>query len=132
MRSGRLRITAVLLWAVVTFFTPAGVSAQADRGRGPVGRPGGGTNSTIELPNPIDIADPRDLIGRVIGAALGIVGSIAFAIFLWGGFLWMTSGGSAEKIGKGKNVIAWAAIGLLVIFTSYTLVKFVLDAATKK
>ena len=87
---------------------------------------GGAAGHVIQLPNPISITDPRVLIGQIIGAALGIVGSIAFAMFLWGGFLWMTSAGNSEKVSKGKMVILWAAIGLAVIFTSYALVSYVL------
>jgi hypothetical protein len=38
----------------------------------------------------------------------------------------MTSGGSAEKIKKGRDIIIWSAIGLVVIFASYGLVRFLL------
>lgn len=75
--------------------------------------------------------DPAALVGGVIKAVLGIVGSIALLMFIYGGFLWLTSGGSTEKITKGKNVLTWAAIGLTVIFLSYTLVNFVIQGLTK-
>ncbi|MDO8559463.1 MAG: pilin [bacterium] len=82
----------------------------------------------VTLPNPIQISDPRVLIGRVISAVLGLVGSIALVIFMWGGFQWMTSAGNAEKVTKGKMAILWAALGLAVIFSSYALVRYALDA----
>jgi len=69
------------------------------------------------------------LIGQVIKAALGIVGSIALVMFIYGGFTWMTAAGNAEQITKGKNIIVWAAIGLVVIFASYSLVNFVIKDA---
>ncbi len=72
-----------------------------------------------------DAAIPT-LIGRIISAVLGIVGSIALLMFIYGGFMWLTSGGITEKITKGKQVLVWAAIGLVVIFLSYTLVNFVI------
>ena len=37
----------------------------------------------------------------------------------------MTAAGTAEKVEKGKQILLWATIGLIVIFTSYALVKFV-------
>ena len=74
--------------------------------------------------------DPRVLLGRIIGAALGVVGSIALAMFILGGFTWMTSSGNQEKVKKGKDMILWASIGLAVIFASYVMVKFVLYALT--
>ena len=89
------------------------------------------TNSgIIQLPNPINIKDPRDLLGRIIGAVLGLVGSIALVIFIWGGFLWMTSAGNPERVTKGKNAILWATFRLVLIFSSYILVKNVLTALT--
>ena len=38
----------------------------------------------------------------------------------------MTAAGTAEKVEKGKQILVWATIGLIVIFTSYALVRFVL------
>jgi hypothetical protein len=79
------------------------------------------------LNNPLgDITDPNILIGKVIRAVLGLVGSLALVMFIYGGFTWMTAAGSSEKVTKGKNIIIWATIGLIVIFSAYALVKFVL------
>ncbi len=82
------------------------------------------------LCNPLGTADLPSLIGRVISAVLGIVGSIALLMFIYGGFLWLTSAGSTERITKGKNVLVWATIGLAIIFLSYTLVGFVIKGIT--
>lgn len=79
---------------------------------------------------PGGICDPAKLIGGIIKAALGIVGSIALLMFLYGGFLWLTSAGNEQKITKGKSVIVWAVIGLAVIFLSYAAVGFVIGALT--
>lgn len=91
-----------------------------------------GAPSTIKLENPLGggtgvTSIPR-LIGNIIKTILTIVGALALAMFVYGGFTWMTSGGSSEKIQKGKNILMWAVIGLVVIFTSYTLVDFLLTA----
>jgi len=68
---------------------------------------------------------PQTLIGRIISAVLGLVGSLALLMFIYGGFTWMTAAGNSEKVEKGKQIILWAVIGLAVIFTSYAMVKFV-------
>jgi len=68
---------------------------------------------------------PQKLIGKVINAILGIVGSLALAMFIFGGFTWMTAAGNAEKVKKGKDILVWATLGLVIIFSSYALVKFV-------
>ena len=68
---------------------------------------------------------PQTLIGKIINAVLGIVGSIALVMVIYGGFIWMTAAGNQEKVTKGRDVLVWAAVGLFIIFSSYALVKFV-------
>ena len=86
--------------------------------------------ATGKLTNPLGTTDLQTLIGKVIKAVLGIVGSIALLMFIYGGFMWMTSSGNEQKISKGKNVLTWATIGLAIIFLSYTLVNFVIGGLT--
>ena len=82
------------------------------------------------LENPLGESDPRKIIGNVIRAMLGLTGSLALAVFIFGGFTWVTSAGSEEKIKKGKEMILWAALGLFIIFASYAMVRFVIGAVT--
>jgi len=78
------------------------------------------------LTNPLGAeVTPQIFIGKIIKAILGVVGSLALLMFIYGGFNWMTAAGSPEKVEKGKQILLWATIGLIVIFTSYALVKFV-------
>ena len=86
------------------------------------------TVKAIQLESPIEDTDIVPLIGRVIRTALGVVGAIALLMFVYGGLIWLTSGGTPDKIKKGMDVLLWAAIGLVVIFASYTLVDFVFTA----
>ncbi|MBI5072057.1 hypothetical protein HZB93_04205 [Candidatus Falkowbacteria bacterium] len=83
---------------------------------------------TYKIKSPIGEVTGPELIGRIIKTVLGVVGALALAMFVYGGFTWLTSAGSADKIKKGKDILIWATIGLIVIFTSYTLVDFVLRA----
>ena len=80
------------------------------------------------LDNPLGESNPNPqaLIGKIINAVLGIVGSLALAMFIYGGFTWMLAGGNSEAVTKGKNILVWATMGLVVIFTSYALVHFVI------
>ena len=81
-----------------------------------------GAGGKVSIHNPIDTNTPQELIGKVISAVLGISGSLALLMFIYGGFTWMLSGGNAEKVTKGKNTLVWASIGLIVIFSSYAMV----------
>ncbi len=81
---------------------------------------------TYQINSPIGEVTGPQLIGRIIKAILGLVGALALGMFVYGGFTWLTSAGSPDKIKKGKDILIWATIGLIVIFTSYTLVDFLL------
>lgn len=84
----------------------------------------------VALPNPLGITSIPSLIGRIIQGVTGVVGSIALAMFLYGGFLWLTSAGNNEKIKKGKEILVWAVLGLALIFSSYIIVNFVITGIT--
>jgi hypothetical protein len=80
------------------------------------------------LQNPLDGATVPIVIGRVIDAVLGLVGSLALIMFIYGGLIWMTATGNEQKVTKGKNTVLWAALGLVVVFSAYALVKFLFSA----
>lgn len=81
----------------------------------------------ICINNPLAADSPQALIGYVINNILGIVGSLALVMFIFGGIIWMTSSGSADKIKKGRDILIWSIIGLVVIFSAYALVRFVIQ-----
>lgn len=54
-------------------------------------------------------------VARII---FGISGSVALLMFVIGGFYYITSAGSDEKVKKGKEYIRNAVIGLIIILTS--------------
>ena len=81
-----------------------------------------------ELTNPLKVNSIPEFIGNIIKALLGLSGSIALLMFVWGGIQWLISGGKPEMIKKGKDTIIWAFLGLVVIFTAYTLVSVVVKA----
>ena len=56
---------------------------------------------------------------------LGIVGSLALLAFVAGGLMWMLSAGNPELVTRGKQTIIGAVIGLVVVFTSYTIIYFI-------
>jgi len=84
------------------------------------------------FPNPLGSGDItiQVLIGKIINATLGIVGSLALLMFIYGGFTWMMASGNQQAVQKGKDILTWATVGLVVIFASYALVNFVLVAMT--
>ena len=59
---------------------------------------------------------------------LGIVGSLALIMFIYGGFMFLISAGSADKITQAKKIIIAATIGLIIVFASYLIIKFVMSS----
>lgn len=85
--------------------------------------------TTVKLNNPLgDNTTVPVLIGKGIDAVLGVVGSLALIMFIYGGITWMTAAGNEQSVTKGRNILMWSALGLAVIFSSYALVKFVISA----
>lgn len=77
--------------------------------------PAGGLGSTIP-----------QIVGKIIQIFLGIIGSISLAMFVYGGFLIFTAMGSSSQIKTGQNTLVYATLGIIIVFTSYTILKFVL------
>ena len=90
------------------------------------------TSGTVSLANPLGEGKTNIpmLLGTIINSVLGIVGSLALVMFIYGGITWMLSAGNQEQVTKGKNILIWAAAGIVIIFISYALVRFVLTTIT--
>lgn len=106
------------LFAIIFAFNSSPVLAICQQGQ---------ANCATTLSNPLSVSTPQELIGKIINAVLGIVGSLALLMFVYGGLTWMTSSGSQEKVKKGRDIIVWSAIGLAIIFASYGLVRILLN-----
>ena len=90
------------------------------------------SGDAVQLTNPLTGNKNSDsipvLLGKIISYAMGIIGSLALFMFIYGGITWMLSGGNAEQVTKGKNIVIWAALGIALIFMAYALVRFVISA----
>lgn len=112
----------IIISIVCIFFASANsILAQNTGGNNPCT-----STSATCLANPLSVSSPQALIGKVINAVLGVVGSLALLMFVYGGLIWMTSSGNPEKIKQGRGIIVWAAIGLAIIFSSYALTRILI------
>ena len=71
--------------------------------------------------------DLRETIGQLINVALSLLGVIAVVIILAGGFKWMTSGGSEDKVGEARKMIFAGIIGLAVVLSAWAIALFVIN-----
>lgn len=68
------------------------------------------------------------MIARVIRAFFGLLGITAVCLIAYGGFTWMTAGGSDEKVDQAKKIMINGTIGLMVILSSFAIASFVVNA----
>lgn len=82
-----------------------------------------------EISNTIALSatDPRVIIARIINITLLFLGVIAVGLIVYAGFLWMTSGGSEDKIDDAKKILRNAIIGLAIILSSWGIASFILS-----
>lgn len=74
------------------------------------------------------VGSPKPILqiaGELIKAVLGLVGVIMLVLVLYAGFLWMTSQGEEAKVKRAKAILTNAIIGLVVIFSAYSITSYV-------
>ena len=87
------------------------------------------TSGDTSIPNPLGTTNINIFVSRIISYILGLIGTVSLLLFIYGGLIWMTSAGSSDKVKKGKDILVWAVIGMAVVFSSYILVKFIIQGA---
>ena len=72
----------------------------------------------------------KSMVFTIINVILSFLGVLAVTLILYGGFLWMTSGGVQEKVNKAKRVLISAVIGMALILFSYAIAQFIMKSLT--
>lgn len=67
---------------------------------------------------------PEAIIMKLIGYSLFFIGALAFVFVIWGGILFVTSGGDAEKTTKARNTLLYAVIGIIVVVLAWVIVNW--------
>jgi hypothetical protein len=71
---------------------------------------------------PPQIGEIGLVLDNVFAIILPVGGLIAVAMVVYGGYMWMISGGDSAKIGEAQGTITWAVFGLVFL----AIFKFVL------
>lgn len=64
-------------------------------------------------------------IANIIKIFLTLLGIIFTVLIIYGGYVWMTAGGSEEKVQKAKDIIQRSVIGFVIILSAYAITYFV-------
>lgn len=63
-----------------------------------------------------------EVLGKILGFLLGIVGVIAIIALVLGGFMYLTSAGDADRADTGKGIVKYAIIGILVALAGLVII----------
>lgn len=87
------------------------------------------TKEIIRLDNPLGKGrtEIAEIVGNAINKAMGVMGSLALVVFVYGGFRWLTAAGNAESVEAGTGAMVWATIGIFIIFASYAILQLVFN-----
>ncbi len=66
-----------------------------------------------------------DTVGKIITAALSLIGVIFLVLAVYAGFLWMTARGNEEQVKKARDILTMAIIGLVIVIGAYAITRFV-------
>jgi hypothetical protein len=68
---------------------------------------------------------------KFINFAFYAIGIVAVIAVIYGGYLYMTSAGNEAQTKKGRSVLIWAIIGLVVVLAAAVIVNIVIDSLAK-
>ncbi len=69
--------------------------------------------------------DPTQIAMRIVNFLLLLAGIIAVVYLVYGGLLYITAGGDAEKATKGRTALINAVIGIVIILLALVIVTWV-------
>lgn len=69
--------------------------------------------------------DVSVFVGNIIKAVLALLGVIVLIFMVYGGYLWMMSGGNDQMVKKSKDILINAVIGLIIVLAAYAITTFV-------
>ena len=70
------------------------------------------------------------LYNKIISGALYAVGIVGVIAIIYGGYLYMTSGANEEQRKKGRSVLTWAVLGVVVVILATLLVNVAVNLFT--
>ncbi len=117
MKSNFIKALLILVWFSSFLLFPINISFAQDDVYGV-------NNMNLHLDQNLE---PRSAIVGIINIVLSFLGLIAVIIIIYGGFVWMTSGGEAEKVNKAKKILKNGLIGLIIIILSWGIVTWLLE-----
>jgi hypothetical protein len=86
-----------------------------------------GIDTALKSDPDLSKSKPEDVLKKVIQFILGLVAILAGGMLIAGGAMTITSAGNEEKAKRGKTLILYAIIGLLIIGASAIAVNIIIN-----
>ena len=67
-----------------------------------------------------------ELLQNILNLVYFIAGTIAVVVIIIGGFMYTVSGGDASRVTKGKNLLTYSIVGLIIVLSAFTITNFVI------
>lgn len=83
-----------------------------------------------ETQDPAGTCDFNCTLRKIVNIISILVGVVAVIMIIFGGFRYIVSGGSAEKVTAAKNTILYGIVGLIIVALAQVIVRFVLRETT--
>lgn len=88
--------------------------------------PGGPNGQGVEITPPPHIPSNASSFGKIVGWGIEIllIGStiLALGFLVYGGVMWVSSGGDKTKVEGARKTIIFSIVGLLLCFLSFFLI----------
>ena len=131
----KLALTAFLAAATLFAMAP-GPSLAADCPANPTTQQAiqcgiNGASGTSNAQTPKQATDTfNNLLSTALNILSVVAGIVAVVMIIFGGFRYITSAGSDEKVKSAKKSLLYAVIGLAIVALAQVIVQFVLSKAT--
>lgn len=93
-----------------------------------IGGSGGNVNvGGYDIHGPLDssLQNIGDVVNRLMQFLIPIAAVILFIVLIWGGYDFMMSQGSADKIKSGQAKLTAGMIGFILLIASYVIVRVI-------
>lgn len=70
-------------------------------------------------------------VSMLINVFASVMGFLAIGMIIYGGFMLLTAQGDPARIKRGKDVVLYSVIGLILVVLAYAIVNFVMNSGIK-
>ena len=70
-------------------------------------------------------------VSMLINVFASVMGFLAIGMIIYGGFMLLTAQGDPARIKRGKDVVLYSVIGLILVVLAYAIVNFIMNSGIK-